>query len=241
MSARDEPPHRRPRSRSPVRRAERYDRDEVPRGEPPRRDRDYDRDRGGRDHRDRDPYARVDRDYRGDRGERGGRGGNSGRYDERDRGGRRDDRDDYRGGRGGHYDDRDRFEDRGGRGGGREKEWDRDRPLDRRAIEEGRRRREAERARGVVFTADGQKIEPKGECRGDKDLMAVEEPEEEAPPEDEDVDDETRAMQAMMGFGGFGTTKVSHRRGRADSRAPRLKETMWGHPRSTRSVLGAST
>ncbi|GMK56237.1 hypothetical protein CspeluHIS016_0300770 [Cutaneotrichosporon spelunceum] len=203
MSARDEPPHRRPRSRSPVRRAERYDRDEVPRGEP-RREREHDRDRGGgRDYRDRDrdrgdPYARdghrdFDRGSRGGRGGHGGRGGYGGRYDGRDRddrGGRRyDDRDD-RGGR--RYDDRD--DRRGGRD--RDREWDRDRPLDRRAIEEGRRRREEERARGVVFTEDGQKIEPKAE-----------EPEEEAAAEDADIDDETRAMQAMMGFGGFGTTK----------------------------------
>lgn len=40
----------------------------------------------------------------------------------------------------------------------------------------------------------------------------AEEPEEEtAPAEEEEIDDETRAMQAMMGFGGFGTTKVSAR------------------------------
>ncbi|BEI96550.1 hypothetical protein CcaverHIS631_0201390 [Cutaneotrichosporon cavernicola] len=166
MSARDEPPHRRAGDR----------------------ERDYrDRDRG-------DPYGRDgSRDYgrggRGGRASRGGRGGYGGRYDDRDRG---DDRSGRR------YDDRDggRRDDRDDRRGGRDREWDRDRPLDRRAIEEGRRRREEERARGVVFTEDGQKIEPKAE-----------EPEEEAPAENADVDDETRAMQAMMGFGGFGTTK----------------------------------
>ena len=39
----------------------------------------------------------------------------------------------------------------GGPGGYRREDYERDRPLDRAAIEEGRRRREEERARGVVF------------------------------------------------------------------------------------------
>jgi hypothetical protein len=73
-------------------------------------------------------------------------------------------------------------------------------------------------------------------------LTAAEEPEEEAPAEDEEVDDETRAMQAMMGFGGFGTTKVSWEPSReADSRAARSRATTLARSRSTRSVLGAST
>jgi U4/U6.U5 tri-snRNP-associated protein 3 len=47
------------------------------------------------------------------------------------------------------------------RGGGRPDPYGRDRldydrPLDRRAIEEGRRRREEERARGVVYTDSGE-------------------------------------------------------------------------------------
>lgn len=134
----------RDRSRSPVRDSRRYD---------DRGDRDYGRDR--RRHDDRGDRAdRGDRDYgHADRERRYERGG----YD-RGRGGYSRDTRDSR-------DSRDRGDRYGGRGGraGRDRSRSRERPLDRRAIEEGRRRREEERARGVVYTDDGRKIEPEGE------------------------------------------------------------------------------
>lgn len=130
----------RDRSRSPVRDSRRYD---------DRGDRDYGRDR--RRHDDRD-YGHSDRERRYERGGHDrGRGGYS--RDSRDTRDRDWDRERDRG---------DRYGGRGGRSG-RDRSRSRERPLDRRAIEEGRRRREEERARGVVYTDDGRKIEPEGE------------------------------------------------------------------------------
>lgn len=167
-----------PRERDVRRYADDDDYRRPPRGEP--RERDYDRDRD----RDRD---------RGDRGGRGGYGrGGGGRGG---RGGGRDYRDDRDSRDGRDRDDRGDY----GRYGRDERDWDRDRPLDRNAIAEARRRREEERARGVKYAEDGTKIEPKEE---------EEEEQEEAQP-DEEVDEEQAAIAAMMGFGGFGTTKVS--------------------------------
>lgn len=167
-----------------------YDRDE--RG--PRRDRDRSRsprrDRGdGESSLLTDPWStliRLDRGYsRG--GYDGGRGGHS--RDPRDQRDSRVPRD-MRGPSGGNYSNQTRYDGnrRGGSGpsgpsgpgprgagsnGGRDpygREDDRyERPLDRRAIEEGRRRREEERARGVVF--GDEKAEPEGESYSPLALM----------------------------------------------------------------------
>lgn len=141
----------RDRSRSPVRDSRRYD---------DRGDRDYGRDRPRHDDRG-DRADRGDRDYgHADRERRYERGG----YD-RGRGGYSRDTRDSRDSRDRDWDRGDRGDRYGGRGGraGRDRSRSRERPLDRRAIEEGRRRREEERARGVVYTDDGRKIEPEGE------------------------------------------------------------------------------
>lgn len=131
----------RDRSRSPVRDSRRYD---------DRRDRDYGGDRRRHDDRGERDYGHPDRERRYERGgyDRGRGGYSRDSRDSRDR--------DWDRGRGDRY---------GGRGGrsGRDRSRSRERPLDRRAIEEGRRRREEERARGVVYTEDGRKIEPEGE------------------------------------------------------------------------------
>ncbi|ORY34711.1 hypothetical protein BCR39DRAFT_585669 [Naematelia encephala] len=188
-------------------------------GTSPRRDdrRGYERDqRSGGGGRDRSRSPRRDRgdDTRGS----GGRGG----YDRRERDHRgpskpydRPPAASYRGGRG------------GGRGGGYEgrptREDDYERPLDRRAIEEGRRRREEERANGVVYTderdagRDGD--HPNGQ-RGSRDTPGGsgsaaprsngrglgEDGEDDGGEEGEGGEDDD-AMAAMLGFGGFTTTK----------------------------------
>ncbi|WWD20340.1 hypothetical protein CI109_104816 [Kwoniella shandongensis] len=125
----------------------------------------YDQTRGG--------YGPPGRGGRGGGGGFGGRGGGSsgGGYDERG----------YAGGGGG----RDSY--------GREREYNT--PLDRRAIEEGRRKREEERAKGITYTEDGTRIDP-------SQAGIKEEPKEEV-----DMDDPEAAMAAMMGFGGFDSTK----------------------------------
>lgn len=137
----------RDRSRSPVRDARRYD---------DRSERDYGRERRRHD----------DRDYGHERGHERERRYERGGYD-RGRGGYSRDSRDFRDTRDREWDrDRDRgdrYGGRGGRAGGRDRSRSRERPLDRRAIEEGRRRREEERARGVIYTDDGRKIEPEGE------------------------------------------------------------------------------
>ncbi|RSH93225.1 hypothetical protein EHS25_007579 [Saitozyma podzolica] len=105
--------------------------------------------------------------------------------------------------------------------GGREREYDR--PLDRRAIEEGRRRREEERARGVVYTDDG-KVVPAEETL---DVSASASPF----PEGADGEDEEGgmdpAMAAMMGFGGFTTTKGKSVGPNADGGANVHKQRTW--------------
>lgn len=156
MSSRDEP---RRRSRSPRGGRDRRDdrRDDYRsdgRRDAPRRDeyssrddpRDWDRDSRDRDH-DRYDYRRGhdrDRDRPRD-------------YDRRDPYAR--DREYTRGGLD--------YGRRGGGGGRRSRSRSRSPPrtLDRCAIEEARRKREEERARGVVFLEDGTKIVPKGEER----------------------------------------------------------------------------
>lgn len=187
-SRRDSPPHnyRRDRSRSPAAGSRRHadsggfdltssltqaDRAPASRDYPDSRSRDsrdprdnrpagYARDPRERDGRDR-RYADTEDDYRRERGA-GGAGSR------RDYGRERDDRDyDYGRGGGGGRDGGGRDERRGGGGygGGRDggrAGGDYNRPLDRRAIEEGRRRREEERARGVKYADDGSKIEPEG-------------------------------------------------------------------------------
>ncbi|WVR08035.1 hypothetical protein IAU60_005079 [Kwoniella sp. DSM 27419] len=100
----------------------------------------------------------------------------------------------------------------GGRGG------DYDRPLDRRAIEEGRRRREEERARGIKYTDDGQVIVPESE----QDQQVKEEPEEEVDPDDPEA-----VMASMMGFGGFGTTKNKEVEANADGGVKVNKQRTW--------------
>ncbi|KAL7425192.1 hypothetical protein Q5752_000880 [Cryptotrichosporon argae] len=94
--------------------------------------------------------------------------------------------------------------------------YERERPLDRRAIEEGRRRREEERARGVVFTEDGVKVpepEPSAETT--------------PAPQDEEQDEEAAAMANMLGFGGFGTTKNKTVEGNVEGGANVHKQRTW--------------
>jgi U4/U6.U5 tri-snRNP-associated protein 3 len=102
----------------------------------------------------------------------------------------------------------------GGPGGYRREDYERDRPLDRAAIEEGRRRREEERARGVVFDDPaGESDELERHCDILTEVQRLKEergevtpqPEENENKEDEEEED---PMAAMMGFGGFGSTKV---------------------------------
>lgn len=177
-----------PADRDRADRSERYDRPDPRerssrggyRDAPPRGERE-------RDARDPPPHRSYGRD------EDRGYGGGGGRYE----------RDAPRG-----YDRNGRESGRYG-GGGR----DADRPLDRRAIEEGRRRREEERAAGIKYAADGSRIVPEGKrTLGASKLTRAEERDESADatpvPEGEEMDDETAAMASMMGFGGFGTSKV---------------------------------
>ncbi|GFZ49696.1 hypothetical protein JCM24511_07098 [Saitozyma sp. JCM 24511] len=109
---------------------------------------------------------------------------------------------------------------REGTRGGREREYDR--PLDRRAIEEGRRRREEERARGVVYTDDG-KVVPAEET---PDVSASASPFPEGADEDEEGGMDP-AMAAMMGFGGFTTTKGKSVGPNADGGANVHKQRTW--------------
>ncbi|WVQ95790.1 hypothetical protein IAU59_002889 [Kwoniella sp. CBS 9459] len=106
----------------------------------------------------------------------------------------------------------------GGYGGGYSgRGGDYDRPLDRRAIEEGRRRREEERAKGIVYTEDGS-VNPSQE--------ASPAPKEE-PKDDVDEDDPEAAMASMMGFGGFGTTKGKSVEANADGAVKVNKQRTW--------------
>ncbi|OWZ38517.1 U4/U6.U5 tri-snRNP-associated protein 3 [Cryptococcus neoformans c45] len=82
--------------------------------------------------------------------------------------------------------------------GGRERDYQ---SMDRRAIEEGRRRREEERAMGVVYNEDGRVYDPREEER------EKEEREREQQSEERDADDPEAQIAAMMGFGGFNSTK----------------------------------
>ncbi|AFR96409.1 U4/U6.U5 tri-snRNP-associated protein 3 [Cryptococcus neoformans] len=86
----------------------------------------------------------------------------------------------------------------GGDKGGRERDYQ---SMDRRAIEEGRRRREEERAMGVVYNEDGRVYDPREEER------EKEEREREQQSEERDADDPEAQIAAMMGFGGFNSTK----------------------------------
>ncbi|WWC73667.1 uncharacterized protein I206_107639 [Kwoniella pini CBS 10737] len=105
----------------------------------------------------------------------------------------------------------------GGNGGYGNGGGEYDRPLDRRAIEEGRRRREEERAKGVVYT-EGGAYDP-----GAEDSLA---PQDE--PEDEiDPDDPEAQMAAMMGFGGFGTSKGQGKEDNIDVVAKVNKQRTW--------------
>ncbi|WVO21650.1 uncharacterized protein IAS62_002960 [Cryptococcus decagattii] len=72
--------------------------------------------------------------------------------------------------------------------------------MDRRAIEEGRRRREEERAMGVMYNEEGR-IDPREEEREREERKREQESEE------PDADDPEAQMAAMMGFGGFNSTK----------------------------------
>ncbi|OCF34436.1 hypothetical protein I317_03510 [Kwoniella heveanensis CBS 569] len=105
----------------------------------------------------------------------------------------------------------------GGYGGAGIRGDDYERPLDRRAIEEGRRRREEERAKGIVYTEDGS-INPSQE--------ASPAPKEE-PKEEVDENDPEAAMASMMGFGGFGTTKGKAVEANADGAVKVNKQRTW--------------
>ncbi|WRT69726.1 uncharacterized protein IL334_006716 [Kwoniella shivajii] len=99
----------------------------------------------------------------------------------------------------------------GGRGDGYEQ------PLDRRAIEEGRRRREEERAKGMVYTEGGM-LEKNAE-----DESAV----KEEPQDEVDPDDPEAQMAAMMGFGGFNTSKGKGKEDNIDGVAKVNKQRTW--------------
>ncbi|WOO82221.1 U4/U6U5 small nuclear ribonucleoprotein [Vanrija pseudolonga] len=195
----------RDRSRSPGRRYDDRDRDRADRSE--RYDRPDPRERSSRGgYRDGPP--------RGERDPPPHRAG-YGRDDDRERGYERS-------GGGGRYDrDGPRGYDRNGRDGGRSYGGgrDADRPLDRRAIEEGRRRREEERAAGIKYAADGSRIVPEEEKDESADATPV--------PEGEEMDDETAAMASMMGFGGFGTSKGQEVEGNDVSGAKTHKKRTW--------------
>ncbi|KAJ9093897.1 hypothetical protein QFC21_006270 [Naganishia friedmannii] len=114
----------------------------------------------------------------------------------------------------------------GGQGGNQR--FEQNRPLDRRAIEEGRRQREMERAVRVQKelegrdqpyrrprNANGGHINPDGGgAEGDDG-------------ESEGEDDAEAAAMAAMGFGGFGSTKGKHREGNAEGGANIKKERTW--------------
>ncbi|KAJ9098921.1 hypothetical protein QFC20_005836 [Naganishia adeliensis] len=106
------------------------------------------------------------------------------------------------------------------------------RPLDRRAIEQGRREREMERA---------ERVQRELEAR-DRSRSPTRSPEREpyrrprpAHPDsdaeegasDEGEEDAEAAAMAAMGFGGFGTTKGKHREGNAEGGANIKKERTW--------------
>nr|ODN91629.1 hypothetical protein L204_05615 [Cryptococcus depauperatus CBS 7855] len=70
---------------------------------------------------------------------------------------------------------------------------------DRRVIEEGRRRREEERALGITYTEDGRINDPREREQEERERQQL----EDAP----DPNDPEAQMAALMGFGGFSTTK----------------------------------
>ncbi|TYJ57347.1 hypothetical protein B9479_001886 [Cryptococcus floricola] len=245
----------RARSRSPTRSRndDSYRRDYNDRDRSDRRDRDYDsssrrlgggyervrgseRDRGGeRDweqERERE-YQREranpnnDPNYRPRNDDRSG-GGRAGFQGSSARGGRgrfvagRGGGSQYGGGRGGY-----------GGGGNSNAGWDgRERDyqsMDRRAIEEGRRRREEERAMGSARTEDGRVIDPRDMERGQGPYGKAEFFEgDEQEGEVEDEQDEAEAqMAAMMGFGGFNTTKKKNVQQNVEGGANVHKERTW--------------
>jgi U4/U6.U5 tri-snRNP-associated protein 3 len=167
----------------------------------------------------------------------GGRGGFQGRVGFAGRGG-------YRGGPPGPA----------GGGGYRREDFEnqreRDRPLDRKAIEEGRRRREEERARGIVLEDPSSEasITLHGGRQGLK-LMIVERERgdvKEEPKDHGEEDEEEDPMAAMMGFGGFGTTKVGHTLKASKRIALTLRENQLDSKKKvqskcTKSELGDST
>ncbi|WVQ75555.1 hypothetical protein IAR50_005182 [Cryptococcus sp. DSM 104548] len=122
--------------------------------------------------------------------------------------------------------------DRGGYGGGggwdgRERDFQ---SMDRRAIEEGRRRREEERAMGVGRTEDGRVVNPRDMDGGREAYGKTEffERDEQDEGEVEDEQDETEAqMAAMMGFGGFNTTKKKNVQQNVEGGANVHKERTW--------------
>ncbi|KAK8849710.1 hypothetical protein IAR55_005045 [Kwoniella newhampshirensis] len=219
------------RSRSPVRREGRYDDRHGDRDRKYDRDRPkggYDRERQRRDYPDGPAVSREipappsgpsggpikregrydspsfdsysnnpnnDPNYRPSYPRGGGGGGGRGGYGGRGGGGS------GRGGGHGGYDDRGEY----------------NTPLDRRAIEEGRRRREEERAKGIVYTDDGTQIIPGQDGSGVK----------EEPKEEVDMDDPEAAMAAMMGFGGFDSTKGKGIPVNADGAVKVNKQRTW--------------
>jgi hypothetical protein len=160
-------------------------------------------DREDRDRRGRGPNN--DPNYRAPRNEHppSAPGGHRSGFVDRGRGGHGRGGHEGRGGYGGGYEGRGGYGGRGGfnggRGGYQQNQNDYDRPLDRRAIEEGRRKREEERAMGLQGRREG---EGEGEAYPEQE----EKPQLQEGEEEEEVD----PMAAMMGFGGFGTTKVNH-------------------------------
>ncbi|RXK37955.1 hypothetical protein M231_04741 [Tremella mesenterica] len=102
-------------------------------------------------------------------------------------------------------------------------EYENEKPLDRKAIEEGRRRREEERARGVVYTEE-KVLEDTSS--GSKDVKMREKDGDGEGEEDEEGEEE-EDISAMMGFGGFGTTKGKGFGVNADGAVKVNKQRTW--------------
>ncbi|GHJ89979.1 hypothetical protein NliqN6_6381 [Naganishia liquefaciens] len=109
--------------------------------------------------------------------------------------------------------------------------FEQNRPLDRRAIEEGRRQRELERAMRAQNEQEGEPSrsvtrspEPYRRPRN-RDGEHIDPDAEGGDGEDEE--DEEAAAMAAMGFGGFGSTKGKHREGNAEGGANIKKERTW--------------
>ncbi|KAJ9108234.1 hypothetical protein QFC19_002482 [Naganishia cerealis] len=114
--------------------------------------------------------------------------------------------------------------------------YEQNRPLDRRAIEEGRRQREMERAVRVQKELEGRDAsrsvtrspEPyRRQRNANGSHVNPDGGEEGEDGEGDEEDDAEAAAMAAMGFGGFGSTKGKHREGNAEGGANIKKERTW--------------